>query len=210
MSKTVTNTNIPKTIHFNVGGKNFEILSNLIIKDNNKLSRMVLDSWKRAKTQQEDTVVFIDRDGDQFGFVLNYLRFRKVNLPITISLDNFMKELKFFEVDVKDGTVVSESSYLSETFAELTNEKKKLKDALLESQKENKHLLLAMDIMRHFSENGIQIRRSWNSGAWYICGEEVKANEYNVILLNRSLGRLGLKVYGWNSKSDCEVRLLNE
>jgi hypothetical protein len=61
-----------ETVKFNVGGRNFEV-SRAIIDSHSEsmLGKLVSDTWY----EDPDKAVFIDRDGDIFAQVLNYLRY---------------------------------------------------------------------------------------------------------------------------------------
>jgi lipoate synthase len=60
------------TIKFNVGGRHFEVSHDLIdTHSETMLEKLVSDLWQEDPEQE----VFIDRDGDIFAHVLNYLRY---------------------------------------------------------------------------------------------------------------------------------------
>jgi len=57
------------TVKLNVGGRHYEISSKLIEKfPDSVISTMV-------STSREDEVVFIDRNGDTFAYVLDFMRY---------------------------------------------------------------------------------------------------------------------------------------
>ena len=94
----VTESN-PLTIHFNVGGKHYEVSKSLVEQqaDGTMLSRIVSDAWHGDPNEP----VFIDRDGERFGYCLDYLRYGKVSLPITVPLGAWLRDMDFygFQVD---------------------------------------------------------------------------------------------------------------
>ena len=60
------------TVKFNVGGKLFEVSRDLINEHSDTvLGKIVSDTWNASP----NTAVFIDRDGDIFAHILNYLRY---------------------------------------------------------------------------------------------------------------------------------------
>ncbi|KAL7548999.1 hypothetical protein ACHAWF_012264, partial [Thalassiosira exigua] len=69
------------TVKLNVGGKHFEV-SRALIDENSEtmLGRLVSDAWNN----DPDKPVFIDRDGDIFAHILNYLRYGSIELPIIV------------------------------------------------------------------------------------------------------------------------------
>lgn len=155
---TVSRENTPKTVKFNVGGKHFEVSRDLIMNDEGNetmLSRLVSDTW----LQDPEERVFIDRNGDNFLHVLDYLRYGEVTLPLNISLDSFMKDMDYYGISVQEGSVRKENDYFSakiEAFNDMINENKRKKQINEEKEKsliyEKKHYVLAIDILREFTE----------------------------------------------------------
>ena len=65
-------SNNKDTIKFNVGGRHFEVSRDLIdTHSETMLGKLVSGAWQ----EDPEEVVFIDRDGDIFAHVLNYLRY---------------------------------------------------------------------------------------------------------------------------------------
>ncbi len=62
-----------ETIKFNVGGRHFEVSRALVINDHSEtvLGKLVSETWN----DDHGKPVFIDRDGDIFAQILNYLRY---------------------------------------------------------------------------------------------------------------------------------------
>ncbi len=60
------------TIKFNVGGKHFEVSRDLMEEHSETmLGKLVSEAWQQDPEEQ----VFIDRNGDTFAYVLDYLRY---------------------------------------------------------------------------------------------------------------------------------------
>ena len=60
------------TIKFNVGGKHFEVSRDLMeMHSETMLGKLVSEAWQ----QDPEESVFIDRNGDTFAYVLDYLRY---------------------------------------------------------------------------------------------------------------------------------------
>lgn len=146
----ITENDVPQTVKLNVGGKHFEVSRSLILDDDGvnttMLSRLVSDTWLK----EPEKPVFIDRNGDHFSYVLDYLRYGTVSLPRNISMDNFLKDMDFFCIPVKEQSVkqdIGSSGVFNETnqFKEdisrlenVVNEKEtavKEAEALLKSRK---------------------------------------------------------------------------
>jgi hypothetical protein len=102
-------TNTP-TVKFNVGGKAYETSRRLILQHKDTmLARLVLDG-------QADLTkpIFIDRNGTTFGFVLDYLRYGHITLPMTVSKEMFLLDMDFYGI-VRDESKVKASA--DETFS---------------------------------------------------------------------------------------------
>lgn len=90
--------NQPQTVKFNVGGRHFEVSRALIEQPRagSTLQRMVT---ARAIGQDERAAVFIDRDGDTFAQVLNFLRHDgNIVLPVSIPKEMFLRDLDFYGI----------------------------------------------------------------------------------------------------------------
>lgn len=194
----------PKTIKFNVGGKRFEVSRDLIIRDSDNgetmLSRLVSSTWMEDPKSE----VFIDRDGDRFTYVLDYLRYGEVTLPMNISETLFYKDLDFFGIAVgESGLIRKENRYMSDTLTRIH-----------EAEKEKKHFLLALDIVKDFASNPrerFEYRlTSQNLYCCQILGKSVKEDDYDGEMLNKQLARFGYKIFDWGTKQyQSSLRALN-
>eukprot|EP00956_Cyclotella_meneghiniana_P038068 scaffold148389_cov56-Cyclotella_meneghiniana.AAC.1 len=80
------------TVKFNVGGKHFEVSGALISANSETmLAKMISETWE----QEPEKPIFIDRDGDMFAHVLNYLRYGSIELPISTTQAMFQRELDY-------------------------------------------------------------------------------------------------------------------
>eukprot|EP00594_Rhizosolenia_setigera_P015759 CAMPEP_0178966242 /NCGR_PEP_ID=MMETSP0789-20121207/16805_1 /TAXON_ID=3005 /ORGANISM="Rhizosolenia setigera, Strain CCMP 1694" /LENGTH=233 /DNA_ID=CAMNT_0020651469 /DNA_START=203 /DNA_END=901 /DNA_ORIENTATION=- len=210
---------LPKTVKLNVGGKHFEVSRRLITKDSSKkdnfLSRLVSDTWHK----DPESEIFIDRDGDRFTHVLDYLRYGEVMLPKTISMDAFMKDMDFYGIAVRYKNSVRRENNAVEILHEVKSqfrikrrkfeiEKKKFeklenefKSAEDECQKEHKHFLLATSFMKYYESSATII--------YYISSYPITSNkivvddeiysleDYEENLLQKYLNGFGLEFTGW-------------
>ena len=65
-------SNTTETVKFNVGGRHFEVSRALIDGHSETvLGKLVSDNWN----EDPDKTVFVDRSGDLFANVLEYLRY---------------------------------------------------------------------------------------------------------------------------------------
>eukprot|EP00984_Skeletonema_dohrnii_P029806 scaffold20690_cov155-Skeletonema_dohrnii-CCMP3373.AAC.11 len=86
----MTTTN---TIKFNVGGRPFEVSRDLMDKHSETmLGKLVSDAWQADPEEP----VFIDRNGDTFAYVLDYLRYGSIELPPTVPKSSFERDLDFY------------------------------------------------------------------------------------------------------------------
>lgn len=97
-----------ETVTFDVGGKLFKV-SRALIDDHpdTMLAKMISEAWE--KKNDEDTPLFIDRDGDIFSHVLNYLRYGSIDLPLCVPETMFQRELDYYGIIPQDGTIKSMS-----------------------------------------------------------------------------------------------------
>ena len=85
-----------ETIKLNIGGHHHEIHSALLeVCPNSVLALTVSEQCK----DNDETEVFIDRDGTIFRYVLNYLRDGHVTIPITETIEALMKELDWYGIE---------------------------------------------------------------------------------------------------------------
>ena len=96
----------PQTVGFNVGGKLVETSRSLIDEHlDTMLARLVSDTWQEDPTKS----VFIDRDGDIFAQVLNYLRYGSIVLPDKIVKEMFLRDMDYYGIIPAEGTVQTSS-----------------------------------------------------------------------------------------------------
>jgi len=100
------NLNIRSTVKFNVGGRNFETSRSVIDQhQDTMLARLVSDTWQENAAGSSSTPIFIDRNGDIFAYVLDYLRYGSISLPITIEKEMFLRDLDYYGIVPTPGTV---------------------------------------------------------------------------------------------------------
>ena len=69
--------------------------------------------------------MFIDRDGDKFSHVLNYLRYGSIELPATVPQAMFQRELDYYSIEAADGTITqTKTRSLCELMNNTTEENK--------------------------------------------------------------------------------------
>ena len=130
------------TVKFNVGGKHFEV-SRALIEQNldTMLSKMISEVWEK----EPEKPMFIDRDGDMFAHVLNYLRYGSIELSTTIPQAMFKRELDYYGIQLNEFAVQQQS--IAEITGSLYN---KIADGKI---KYNSLFILAVECNNSFCQN---------------------------------------------------------
>jgi BTB/POZ domain len=119
--RSATNNPSSPTVRFNVGGTPFEVSRSLLSTNNNMLKttalgRMISDMWQH----DPDAIIFIDRDGENFRHVLQYLRYGRVTLPLSISKSAFLQDMDFFGIAIAPpGSVTDNDHIVDDSLANL-------------------------------------------------------------------------------------------
>jgi hypothetical protein len=80
-------------IHFNVGGTLYDVARETLLKfENTMLATLVSDKWRISRKEE---IIFIDRDGERFKYILDWYRDGKINIPKTVNINR--KSTKCFE-----------------------------------------------------------------------------------------------------------------
>jgi hypothetical protein len=104
------------TVKFNVGGRHFEVSRDLIEQNpDTMLAKMISETWEN----EPDKPMFIDRDGDKFSLILDYLRYGSIELPVSIPTAMFQRELDYYSITGSNGSVTQEQR---KTIALMTKE----------------------------------------------------------------------------------------
>ena len=130
------NSTTTTTIKLNVGGVFYEVPRSLFERyPDTMLGCMVKKHWENHDNQ--DRPMFIDRDGERFRYVLDYMRDKEANLPITISMSGFLKDMIYFgfeqeeiESKVKQGTLADMQTIATTMGANEEDELMELDDAI--------------------------------------------------------------------------------
>ncbi|KAL3764476.1 hypothetical protein ACHAW5_000140 [Stephanodiscus triporus] len=148
-------------VMFNVGGRHFEVSRTLINEiSDTVLGKLVSDTWN----DDPGKAVFIDRDGDIFANILNYLRYgslqvlhhtirllslvnNSIELPITIPRSMFDRELDYYGISSTQG--IAEQESLAKTCQSFTD---------LFDRTKNKHhaFFLALEFHYQFSRYKVE------------------------------------------------------
>ncbi|CAB9511166.1 POZ domain-containing protein KCTD16 [Seminavis robusta] len=94
-------------VRLNVGGSKYEVPKSLIeMYPNTMLARLISEQWEGGNEQDPNKEIFIDRDGQRFQCVLDYMRDQKAYLPHNMAKASVMHDLKYLGfVDVPDDAI---------------------------------------------------------------------------------------------------------
>ena len=163
-----------ETVQFDVGGKLFKVSRDLIDQHpETMLAKLISETWEK----EPDKPVFIDRDGDLFSHVLNYLRYGSIMLPPSIPQPMFDRELDYYSI------TAPKSSMSQMTLAELSQH---LRDqvghheTLFEEHKQRRNLFLfAVECHSQFCRGCSKFRIKENNkelydSCGYLYGEDLE------------------------------------
>jgi len=97
---------------------------------------MISDTWHHQQTSDSDSddkPIFIDRSGDIFQHVLEYLRYGSVVLPISIPAEMFIRDLEYYSLEYDASTITDgEERYatLKKKYDELDEDMKRVGEIL--------------------------------------------------------------------------------
>jgi len=190
-------------IKLNVGGKQFEVSRSVVNQyPETMIGRLVSDTWQN--TNHEETI-FIDRDGDMFGHVLNYMRYGSIELPTHVPKSMFQRELDFYQLK-SNGNIKQETSI--ETL-------KELKQCIEQAELHHDMILIATTCYHQFMMGKKEARVTYDnvelkhSPFHYHFGDAMR-------VLNHYLGRFhGLKAHAtqaslYSNDFVLEIRDANE
>jgi hypothetical protein len=100
---------MPKSrINFNVGGTKYEVSDSLLDRyPDSMLRKISSDTWQEGATDKSTEEIFIDRDGERFHYVLDYLRDSCVELPMSIPKGQLVADLDYFGIEYGDGSTIT-------------------------------------------------------------------------------------------------------
>jgi hypothetical protein len=102
------------TVQFDVGGTLFKTSRSIFRRGSQQhgectmLERLVSETWLHNPT----IPIFIDRSPVLFGYVLDYLRYGSITLPITVSKEMFVRDLDYYGIFPIDGSTIRTSPEL--------------------------------------------------------------------------------------------------
>jgi BTB/POZ domain len=90
-------------VTFDVGGTSYRVSRSTIESfPESMLARLVSETWNE---QDNDTPIFIDRNGSRFELVLDYLRDGTVDVPISMSRRSLLIDFDYYGIQVEPKTI---------------------------------------------------------------------------------------------------------
>ena len=100
--------NQDNTVILDIGGIHYKTsLTTINNYPNSMLAKIVSDRWN-PNSEGSNKPIFIDRNGQRFKYVLDYLRDGKVNLPVGENVETFRTELEYFGIDIHPDSITSD------------------------------------------------------------------------------------------------------
>jgi hypothetical protein len=94
----------PLILKFNVGGTRYEVSHSLLQSfPDSMLAKIAATEWHTDPNAE----IFIERDGVQFRYVLEYLRDGRVHLPESVPKASLLLDLDFFGVPVNGNNIMA-------------------------------------------------------------------------------------------------------
>jgi hypothetical protein len=167
-----------QVVKFNIGGVHYEVSQSLLNDyPNTMLSRSASKQWH----EDPEAEIYIERDGDRFRLVLDYLRDNRVFLPVGSSKDALLMDLQYYGLEnIKADDIIDEAS-TTFLFARCTMLVQELLDSweskVIEHQRIVRELIDSKTILCAFSNtkslNLYNLRRE--GGSFKNCNELLKS-----------------------------------
>jgi len=195
--------NKPEIVQFDVGGRVFKTSRSLIDQhEDTMLARLVSDTWQEDPNKS----VFIDRNGDMFAHILDYLRYGSITLPDNIVKDMFLRDLDFYGIVPEEGSVKSASegwaSKIDDRRDKIKDHGDKMKQLQLENDIEflanlcaSKYISNNCSIRVHYDKDGADKEKQmlWNAAEKVHGGDDKKSNKE---AFSKALMKFGLSLRG--------------
>jgi BTB/POZ domain len=199
-SKTMQGGRNETTVCLDVGGIKYKVSRTLIeMYPNTMLGRLVSDTWLQDPTRE----IFIDRDGDRFRYVLDYMRDGKACLPMSISRPSLVQELDFFGFENVPSEAINEgysnfaaATRIKELVERHDSDAKARNTQVSQIGIEQAYALLAIECFKHYATTG-----RFDTFPFLMQGHETlrqlehiyQGQQVDVDCFNRHLSKLGLQ-----------------
>jgi hypothetical protein len=139
------------TVRLNVGGVNFEVSRSLIAHHGySMLSRLVSDTWQA----DPEAIIFIDRDGETFRHCLDFLRYGRVSLPLTVAPKAFLRDMDYYGIAVDDASMVDVGGPFAQAATCIVECRKQIRAEIRDLEARTASLELADECLLRYSTDG--------------------------------------------------------
>jgi hypothetical protein len=142
-----------ETVQFNVCGRGYTISRSLL-----KLYPDSLLAMSASKSWQEDPTaeIFIDRDGDRFRYILDYMRDGNVVLPCTVSKEAVLADLEYYGIEFDDSLVDNTSTDKASCAKHFINTLADIQGVVYDNELQFRSSKFVMDMITTYMGNVLQ------------------------------------------------------
>ena len=192
-----------KIVHFNVGGVKYDVARALIeAYPGTMLARLVSDTWQ----QDLGSEIFIDRNGQRFQYVLDYMRDQEVNLPLNAAKGSVMKELEYFGFEHGASEAIKVSCTYIEAVEQVSMYQKDHQAELKELEDTKNYSILAFECATRLGEGDnmsrMFISKTTNEPAYDVLRRSRFYQSQDVECFNQCLAKYNLR-YCSHDQSVC-------
>lgn len=146
------------TAKFNVGGTCFEVSRSVLEKyPDSMLAKVSSKPWQ----SDPDSTIFIDADGERFRYCLDYIRYGKVYLSLSVSKGAVLQDLDYYGIDVEDASTIDEgsaslaaASHMARSESQHTKTLQEYDNEIREIQRKRRYIVVAHACFKMYSKNG--------------------------------------------------------
>uniref|UniRef100_A0A6U5K645 BTB domain-containing protein n=1 Tax=Corethron hystrix TaxID=216773 RepID=A0A6U5K645_9STRA len=189
-----------ETVLFNVGGKEYEVARSLLNDHpETMLARMASQEWN----PDTDKKLFIERDGERFRYVLDYLRDGKAMLSIDVSKEALLVDMEFYGISASEEsiTVQDTKESLSSLLGVVVKTHSYFEKEILESKKqtfESEKRTTILKFAKFCFEDYVTRPKDYIAGNVFVLEfdkKEYPVNQYQSDeLLKNLLSKIGLEL----------------
>lgn len=144
------------TVTFDVGGTIHRVSRTTLMRfPDTMLYVSASERWNKEDCTTD--AIYIDRNGERFQYILDYMRDNEVNLPSCLSKDAILNEFKFYGFSVDTNSIKIHSVHSSDLLEHVRCWKKQRLDKIIELDKEEIELnRKSIEINRLLKDNDLE------------------------------------------------------
>ena len=207
-----------QTVTFNVGGEKFQLARSLLLDfyPDSVLAKSISERWKQPDQDAKEEI-FFDRCPQLFRQVLEYLRNKKVHLPITVSKTAVLSEFEHYCVDdveeeanddslIRSIQLVQSMKDVATHMQDFDGEVSRLENEREQRQESVNAIKAAKALLNRFRDDPT----NQNFFPWSSFMKDCRSTDSMLIRINEYLTRVGLKVERENNNGWFRLFELNE